>query len=1067
MVESNSRSFGNPEQSEQHHPQDPQRDQEQPEIPHASTLVKTPEPTNIFARFLAKFTSEDPKNLTQPEQQPISNQGPVEHTPFQPQSIDTSLSLGDPQMSPSAAEVEHSQTTSDIQRDNASAEPDSSTTPEDVSIGMSEKQKGNGHNTPITMIRGMFSRIRTTTDEPDEYKNIRGARMSRRTLLKATAGVAGGMLATQLKPLENLASAQEPEEENPQPTPEQSETETHEPTEPATPEVTETPDTGEDEKTSEETTDPNTENPPQEESPAPSEETTNEEQSEDVQAIEQSTSIESREYDRPFENNVGWAYQPRHYRTRDQIFADMRDMKDRGCNSLYVGHSNPGDSRHDKTEPGLNFSVYNSIMTNEGNTGESGRMIMEKITDVLDAAKECGMQVVLPVGYKISMGPQWSERNPNQLRKDADGQDLHTWGTEQTASPYSEKYKQDIRTYYQWINDTILSKYDNIKAINIADEPMGGDFSPHAMDEFRRKYGVDYHSASDEQRGEFQQNVIPDYIIWSAKTWKDINPNMLTTATIHIQREKPFSFDVERMFSETPDTFMFSADTHLQDAPPDNFPMTKDSTKLLINMVRTLGLYSKIYNKQLMLWQGANAWSFDRDGIQPDMGIHTPQQAADINLQIIHDRVKQAGGKIAMIFGWGHPNVQPEDQILTGISPDTMYDHVTARLSGVRDRLSEVSQSLPRRIITIPRNQINQVTSRTRGKDGEHVIDTSDIYNLANIDFEHEDVVVIPEGKAAQIAKQHGSQVESVDGKHLQGLPDRLIQLPGDVKELEAGKTWLGEPPEYLNDAVRDLKQKYEARGINWIKQFGLFKGCMYFKGGDNNYWPYMVFERAVLHPVADRFELSLTNRDLANGKVELGEGNRDFAELSPQAQEQLRTIPVIGDEHSEAPSFTNFRKYMTVNGDNKDPDMSGQFADLSLDKNGNLSHRPEGMNNEKFRYVHYDEGTGHNIPKAIFDEITSRFGNTEQDWWPEIGRPISNPYWVHTQVGENNGSPNMQWVLTQMFERGTMTYHPEYEDKGTQEWVTQGALTGNHFLKVFQGGKEDPYKQEYHNMFS
>src|SRR5690606_18332862 len=141
-----------------------------------------------------------------------------------------------------------------------------------------------------------------------------------------------------------------------------------------------------------------------------------------------------------------------------------------------------------KTEPGLDFSMYHSIMTKEPTTLDPAQRVLERVTDVLDAAKECEFQVVLPVGYKISMGPQWSDENDHELRKAKNGKNLETWGTERTASPYSEKYWQDIERYYRWLNENVISKYDNIKTINIADEPMGGDFSSHAMAEFRRRY---------------------------------------------------------------------------------------------------------------------------------------------------------------------------------------------------------------------------------------------------------------------------------------------------------------------------------------------------------------------------------------------------------------------------------------------------------------------------------------------------------------------------------------------------------------------------------------------------
>src|SRR4051812_7022476 len=40
---------------------------------------------------------------------------------------------------------------------------------------------------------------------------------------------------------------------------------------------------------------------------------------------------------RSFENRVGWAYSPRWRKSRDEMVADLRRMRDLGCTTVYVG----------------------------------------------------------------------------------------------------------------------------------------------------------------------------------------------------------------------------------------------------------------------------------------------------------------------------------------------------------------------------------------------------------------------------------------------------------------------------------------------------------------------------------------------------------------------------------------------------------------------------------------------------------------------------------------------------------------------------------------------------------
>ena len=164
----------------------------------------------------------------------------------------------------------------------------------------------------------------------------------------------------------------------------------------------------------------------------------------------------------------------------------------------------------------------------------------------LDAAREAGLDVVLGIGYQIMMGDEWNDAHPAELRRDRDGELLIHWESVYTASPYSEVYRRDIREYYAWVNETFLLPNPHVVALNLADEPMGTDFSSHALAAFRARYGLTFEQATLAQRGEFLGGVIADYAAWSANHWEWLNHDVRTMMTFHVQRDRPFMPDIER-----------------------------------------------------------------------------------------------------------------------------------------------------------------------------------------------------------------------------------------------------------------------------------------------------------------------------------------------------------------------------------------------------------------------------------------------------------------------------------------------------------------------------------------
>ena len=462
-------------------------------------------------------------------------------------------------------------------------------------------------------------------------------------------------------------------------------------------------------------------------------------------------SAEQKEVKRPFENKVGWAYTAVPGTSQETMAQDMRRMKELGANIVYLGHNNPGNVDPNGTEPGLVYAVYFALKNNTPSRADA-EQIQGAIINALEAAKLTGLEVVLPVGYQIQMGLEWNRQNPEDLRRNPDGTFMSHWGSGETASPYSAKYRQDISEYYQWVNENIIKKYDNIIALNLADEPMGSDFSNWAKAAFKGRYGLDFETAPAQLRGEFLSEVIADYAAWSANTWKEINPDIWTMMTFHIQREAPFFPNIEKIFAQTPETFIFSADTHLHDAPSDQ-PLTSEERNLLYGLVRTLGFMSRIYEKPLMLWSSANAWglagqSVNRGGIEEALN----------NLDIV-ETAKQNGGKLGMIMAWGW-NIKGQgvyrcEGNFDYVDKDEIIHQVAKDLLARRDKLSIPSTGKPERVIYLP----SQSLYESIGRDNiSHLA-----YNLGvalkGVDFVSQNTIYLTDGPALEEARRLGAEI--------------------------------------------------------------------------------------------------------------------------------------------------------------------------------------------------------------------------------------------------------------------------------------------------------------------
>jgi hypothetical protein len=446
---------------------------------------------------------------------------------------------------------------------------------------------------------------------------------------------------------------------------------------------------------------------------------------------------------RAFENRTGWAYSPRWRKPRADVVADMRRMRDLGCNTVYIGHNSAGNTDPDAYEPGLAPANWYAIAAATPNA-DNARTVVGAITTAVDAAREAGLDVVLGIGYQIMMGDEWNANHPGDLRLNRNGELLKHWGSVFTASPYAPAYQRDIREYYAWVNQTFVLPNPHVVALNLADEPMGSDFSVHAMAAFQARYGLPFERAASTQRGEFLSGVIADYAAWSATYWELLNPQVRTMMTFHVQRDVPFLPDIERIFAQTPPSFIFSEDTHLDDGLIDR-TITPQNVRLLYGMCRTFGWLSQVYNKPLMLWTGANAWGLKQGGGMPE---------ARQNIEIVHDATRQAGGRLGMLMAWGW-NIQfqgvYDDEGNFAADKEGMISGVSQLLAARRERLSTPTGGRPDRVYHVPAATLLPAIGEQRA---DHLAEG--IVELSRIPFETENAVYLTDGRALDEARRLG-----------------------------------------------------------------------------------------------------------------------------------------------------------------------------------------------------------------------------------------------------------------------------------------------------------------------
>lgn len=393
----------------------------------------------------------------------------------------------------------------------------------------------------------------------------------------------------------------------------------------------------------------------------------------------------------------GWAVEAYPELSWENMRGIINRQKDRGSNVVLIGHNNPGEVDIYKAEPGLSYAVYRAYIDPGNPLHADAQAMVGAQYRMLGVCRQEGIKVILPIGYQIQMGEQWNVQHPNDLRTDYYGNPLNIGG--QSTSFYSPAYQADIRTYYQWVNANFIQPYEDIiLMINLADEPQGADYSSHADAVFTSRYGYSFGDVdSDSQRwrelGEFQANYIVEYATWSANVWQEIEPEIMTTMSFcgMLARYGYYMPYIEPLFRDTPSNFAITFDAYPRDGYYTD-PITEGDLTSLFILIRSLGRYSKTYDKPVWLWSTANSWGLGQD---------SPDQAdiadAAANILYLVQLTTQTGGQLQGINYWNY-NVKGQglyNDYTNPIvyDPDEMFERVS--VAGVSAREIMVADPSP------------------------------------------------------------------------------------------------------------------------------------------------------------------------------------------------------------------------------------------------------------------------------------------------------------------------------------------------------------------------------------
>jgi hypothetical protein len=415
---------------------------------------------------------------------------------------------------------------------------------------------------------------------------------------------------------------------------------------------------------------------------------------------------------------AGWAVEAYPEASAAEMEAIVRRQVDHGANVVWIGHNNPGEVDAAKVEPGLSYAVYEAYLDPSDPRHADAVAMVEAQHRMLAACRAAGVPAVLPVGYQIQMGRRWNDAHPGDVRRDAEGRPLDIYGGGVSASFYAPSYRADIEAYYRWVEAEFVGPYaDVILMLNLADEPLGGDYSGHAEAEFRRRHGFGFGEVGDDparQRllGEFQSRYVVEYAAYSAEFWQELQPGLPVTMSFDgAQARQTLTMpDVEALFRDTPANFVVTFDAY----PRDGLPHVALSDANLVGLFllgRSLGLYSDRYDKPVWLWAAANSWGLSQ--ASPDPGTVSDAVANGLYLALL---VRQGGGDLQGVAYWNY-NVKAQglynDSHDTAYEVETMFEQVSAALPTLRQLLN-APRSSPDVLVLAPPSRAHQAIGAQR-----------------------------------------------------------------------------------------------------------------------------------------------------------------------------------------------------------------------------------------------------------------------------------------------------------------------------------------------------------------
>ena len=213
----------------------------------------------------------------------------------------------------------------------------------------------------------------------------------------------------------------------------------------------------------------------------------------------------------------------------------------------------------------------------------------------------------------------------------------------------------------------------------------------------------------------------------------------------------------------------------------------------------------------------------------------------------------------------------------------------------------------------------------------------------------------------------------------------------GAVQALTDSRTWLWGP-----DVIASQTEPYAES-----------------PGGSRQVYYFDKSRMEITDPNGDRSsEWFVTNgllvRDMIQGAIQVGDTS--FQKSSPAS------VPIAGDDSANpnAPTYASLHNLTSLGNGYLQPDKTGQAVQSTLAKDGTVGQNA--TLGKTTNYAYYDQITGINVAGVFYDWMTSQ----SWQWIYVLGHPISEPYWVQTNVKGAN-----QWVLVQAFERRVVTYTP------------------------------------------